>query len=103
MKGKTIMFLFFSQIPPELKSRFVLTDVDLICWGLIKVKILQKFSRMKFSSRELKLSGFAVKPQPMKELKLKLKHIELYNVVMMAYQLLFVSSAHYLLLSISFE
>ena len=42
--------------------------MDLICWGIIKVKILYKISGMKFSSLELKLSGFAVKPPRMKGL-----------------------------------
>ena len=67
MKGKRICF-FYVQIVPELKKKFVLKDVNLICWGTIKVKILYKISGMKFSSLELKLSGFAVKPPPMKGL-----------------------------------
>ena len=53
---------FFVQILPELKKRFVLINVDPIYWRMIKVKILYKISGMKFSSLELKLNGFAVKP-----------------------------------------
>ena len=63
------MCSFCVQILPELKNRFVLKDVDLICWGIIKVAILCKISGIKFSGLKLKLSGFAVKPPPMKELK----------------------------------
>ena len=57
---------FYIQILPEFKNRFVLKDADLIYWGTIKAKILYKISEMKFSSLELELSGFAVKPPPMK-------------------------------------
>ena len=67
LKGKTIMFLYV-QILPEFMSRIVLKVVKLFCWGIIKVKILYKISGMMFSSLELKLSGFAVKPPPMKGL-----------------------------------
>ena len=59
---------YYVQILPELKNRFVLKGVDLICWGIMKVRILYKISGMKFSSLELKLSGFAVKPLPIKGL-----------------------------------
>ena len=35
---------FYVQIQPKLKKIFVLKDVDLICWGIIKVKkSLQNF------------------------------------------------------------
>ena len=67
MKSKTVKF-FYVQILPELKKIFVLKDIDAICWGIIKAKILYKISGIKFSSPELKLSGFAVKPLPMKGL-----------------------------------
>ena len=36
-------------------NRFVLKDVDLICWGILKVKIFYEISGMKFSNLELKL------------------------------------------------
>ena len=60
---------FYVQILPELKNIFLVKEVDRICWGIIKLKILYKISGMKFSSLQLKLSGFAVKPPPMKGLK----------------------------------
>ena len=59
---------FYIQILPEHELRFVLKEVDLICWGIIKVKILFKISGMKFSTLKLTLSGCAVQPPPMKEL-----------------------------------
>ena len=60
---------FYVQILTELKNRFVLKYIDLIYWRLLKVKILYKISGMKFSSLELKLSSFAMKPPSMKGLK----------------------------------
>ena len=66
--------LYYVQILPELKNRFVLKDVDLIFWGVIKVKNFWKFPGIKFSSLKLKLSGFAVKPPPMKGLKAESRH-----------------------------
>ena len=68
------MCFFYVLILQELKNRFVLKNVDLICWGQIKVKILYKISGMNFSSLELKLNGFAVKPPPMKGLKAESKY-----------------------------
>ena len=52
LKGKEITFLL-CQIQPELKNRFMLKEVYLICWGIIKVKILYEISGMKFSPLEL--------------------------------------------------
>ena len=63
------LYFFYVQIPPELKNRFVLKGTDLICWRIIKVKILLKISGMKFSCLEFKSNGFAVKPPRMKGLK----------------------------------
>ena len=63
---------FYVRILPELNNRLILKEIDLICWGIVKVKILYKISGMKFSSLELKLNGFAVKPPPMKGLIKKL-------------------------------
>ena len=60
---------FYVQILPERKNRFVFYEVNLICWGIIKVKILYKISGMKFSSLELKLSVCAVQTPPLKGLK----------------------------------
>ena len=51
----------------------MLKEIDLICWGTIKVKILYKISGMKFCSLELKLCGFVMKPPRMKGLKLQFK------------------------------
>ena len=66
MKGKTIMVFFYVQMLPELKNRFMLKEVSLIDWEIIKMKILYKISGIKFSRLELKLSGFVVKPPRMK-------------------------------------
>ena len=63
------LYFFYVQILTEFKNRFVFKEVDLICWVIIKVKLFYKISGIKFSSLELILSGFAVKPPPMKELK----------------------------------
>ena len=62
------MFLLCSKLP-EVKDRFVLKGVNPIFRGIIKVKILYKFSGMKFGSLELKLSCCAVQPPPTKGLK----------------------------------
>ena len=51
LKDNTIKFLLFPN-PTELKNIFVLKEMNLICWGTIKVKILYKVSGMKFSSPE---------------------------------------------------
>ena len=60
------LYFIYDQIPPELKNGFVLKGTDLICGGIIKLKILLKISGMKFSCLELKSNGFAVKPPRMK-------------------------------------
>ena len=67
LKGKTITFLYV-QILPELNNRFVPKEEDLVCWLIIKVKILNKSSEMKFNSLKLNLSGFVLKSSLMKEL-----------------------------------
>ena len=67
LKGKQLCS-FYVQILPELNNRFILKVMDLICWEIIKVKILYKISGVKFNSLELKLCGFAVKPLRMKGL-----------------------------------
>ena len=58
---RQLSFLYV-QILPQLKNSFVLKDADLLCWGIIKVKFLYKITGIKFSSLELKLSGFATYP-----------------------------------------
>ena len=74
------MFLLCSNLTRTFLNRFVLKEVDLICWGIIKAKIFYKISVMKFSSLELKLSGCAVQLLPTKGLKLT-DFVELMDVL----------------------
>ena len=69
LRARQLCF-FYSQILPEFKNRFVLKEVDLICWEITKLKILYEISGIKFSSLELKLSVCAVQPPPVKGLNI---------------------------------